>query len=245
MSEYLPGLEPAPVDNDRERFFCVDRTPLPVVRQILSEIDIGTPSTVLDVGCGEGAWSQVARELWPDAFIVGIEPREEAHPYADKHCDLVAGFTFQEFWHNPDDFPSYPRHYDLIAGNPAFSKKLPSGKKHNLFPELIEFAFEHLNPYGTVCYYALNQLGQRGEATIETFKRYPPSEQLRVMQSIGHRGPKRDDVEGSGTGDSRCYSAWIWHAEDVGDGSTKTGWRARNLEMLDADDRRWITVPGT
>jgi hypothetical protein len=57
------------------------------------------PLRILDPGAGSGPWGAVARQLWPDAFIVGVE--------LDKH-------------HPPH--PAYNEWYvgDLIIGNPPF-----------------------------------------------------------------------------------------------------------------------------
>lgn len=247
----LPGLGLAPIDSARDRSFAVDRTPLPVVRQILQalnlEFDDGEIDgdhygqkravRILDIGCGEGAWGQVARELWPRANIVGIEPRREALAHARRHYNLVLGGGFEDW----DGL----RQFDLVMGNPPFSAFGEGGRRINLFPSLIAFGLEALDEFGVLCLYGLDDLGQRGRTTIDVFARTPPSQQLRVTGSIAHRGPKRDDVEGSGAGDSRCYSAWVWYREDLANGSTGVGWSARNLPLLSADDRRWVEIPGT
>lgn len=260
MSEQasLLGLAKAPVDNDRDRAMSLDRTPLPVVRQILKALSLGwgdeavhrdgSPDLdrrahagenmiVLDVGAGEGAWGVVARELWPECRLVAIEPRDDAMPDARRNYDEVFHGEFQDF--------TTDERFDLIVGNPPFSRKLEGGKKENLFPKLVPFGVELLHPEGSLCYYSTNQLGQRGVATVELYETYPPSKELRVTGSIGHRGPKREDVHGSGSGDSACYCAWVWHAEDLADCRTDRGWMSRNLPMLDIEDRRWKTVPGS
>ncbi len=56
-------------------------------RDLAAQIDLDTPLTVIDLGCGPGNSSQVLAERWPDAEIVGldnsagmIEAARNAHP---------------------------------------------------------------------------------------------------------------------------------------------------------------------
>jgi len=222
--------------SDRE--LCVDRTPIPVAQQILMGVDnfgVAEDPRILDVGCGEGAWGIAARRIWPDAHITGIDVRDEARKHAAKVYDEFVGTRFQDY---------EPGGFDLIVGNPPFSTR-DNGRPINLFPALIKFAMKHCNQVsGVVCYYGLNDLGQRSIAPRGSFKQYPPSVQMRVSGTISHRGPKTPAIRGSGAADIRCYSGWLWSMEDINDHSASRGWFTCNLPLLSAADRRWETPPG-
>ena len=241
----LLGLEDVHEDPERLRKFNVDRTPIPIAYQVLAAVAIETAAEfrprprILDVGCGEGAWSVAARRIWPEAWVMGIEPRDEAIPHATRNCDQVVHGYF------PKDLPELDP-FDLVIGNPPFSYKPPGKRKINLFPAFVPAALRLLRRGGTLCFYATNSLGQRGRRTRELFEEHPPWLQLRVSGDVGHRGPKREEIKGSGEQDQRCYSGWVWVADGEGGAmEVQNGWRARNLPELPKDDRRWIQIPGT
>lgn len=67
---------------------------------------------ILDPGAGNGVWGRAARELWPDAFIVGIELDTQHTP--DPAYNM---------W-SPTDFLLYEQDggfFDLVIGNPPYS----------------------------------------------------------------------------------------------------------------------------
>lgn len=249
------GAEQAKVDAARDRSLALDRTPIPVARQILDAVSYQSsryrPRRILDVGCGEGSWGIAARDLWPDAHLTGIDLRGDALPHMQRNYDRAIQGSFPEDMAELGLGP-----FDMVVGNPPFSRVVPGTKtKENLFPSFVRASLRMMRPGSLLCFYALNDLGQRGLCTRQLFngdlylglEACPPCLQLRVAGSIGHRGPKRDDVQGSGTGDSRCYSAWVWTAN--GEGGTaprpSDGWTCIDLPALPVPDRRWTDVPGT
>lgn len=262
---------------DQDRRNNVDRTPLPVARQILREVRSLRGQTrtgsirILDVGCGEGAWSVVAREVWPDSHITGIDIRRAAIPYARRNCDRFICGSFPEAMHEVWASVMGDAKFDIIVGNPPFSVKASRGeRKRNLFPPFVRASLGMLRKGGVLCFYALNDLGQRGESTRELFhgretekyKRATPERreqlpryevepcrpvaQFRVAGAISYRGPKQINIEGSGQSDTRCYSGWVWIAD--GEGGCPPGgdgWTAMDLPPLPKEDRRWVEIPGT
>jgi len=224
------------MSNENDRKLAVDRTPIPVAEQILRALmlDLGKRARILDVGCGEGAWGVAARRVWPHAEISGIDIRT-VDP-SDAYNIVFVG-----------DFREYRsvEYYDLVIGNPPFSCFLSSGKRHNLFPDLLKFAFDVLANPGTICFYGLNDLGQRGATTRDMFDVYCPIGQMRVAGSVSHRGPKDPEIDGSGATDRRCYSAWVWDLGRPRKSGEERSWQTIDLPLLDAKDRRWVTIPGS
>lgn len=228
------GVEAQQVGDERDRLLNVDRTPIPVVRQILRHFAgfhcLRSPgSGILDLGCGEGAWSMVAREIWPRARIVGIEVRPEAARHAERHCDRVIIGDFRSI----EAGDATRGRFDLVIGNPPFAEFI-DGRRVSLFPDLIRFGLAAIAPAsdGAMVLLGLGDLGQRGAAGRAVFAETPPAEQWRIAGSLAFRG--------DGQGDLRCYSAWVWR---VGKGRWPW-WRTLDLPPLPAADRRWSVVPG-
>jgi trans-aconitate 2-methyltransferase len=44
---------------------------------LVARIHIAQPQSIVDLGCGPGNSTQVLRQRWPDARIVGIDPSPE------------------------------------------------------------------------------------------------------------------------------------------------------------------------
>jgi hypothetical protein len=68
---------------------------------------------ILDIGAGEGVWGIGAREVWPNAHIVGVEFRSECRKPG----------AYDHYWHGDlQDFPRlWPGNaFDLVIGNPPF-----------------------------------------------------------------------------------------------------------------------------
>jgi 2-polyprenyl-3-methyl-5-hydroxy-6-metoxy-1,4-benzoquinol methylase len=62
-----------------------DLFPRSKVHQIFRFLDLGSPKTILDAGCGLGYTTTVIAELLPDAHVLGIDLAEDAIAYATNH----------------------------------------------------------------------------------------------------------------------------------------------------------------
>lgn len=93
------------------------RTPEYTIRSTYAKLIDMTPGLhskrsrlrMLDPGAGDGCWGEVARELWPEAFITGVERRDV--PRHNCYDEWLVG-----------DYPEVggEGYYDLIIGNPPF-----------------------------------------------------------------------------------------------------------------------------
>lgn len=89
-------------------------TPVPLIEAALTQFRTFTsgftPDRVLDPGAGTGVWGVAARKHWRDAWIAGVELREQPRPDAYDHWltgDFLASAT---------QLPSV----DLVIGNPPY-----------------------------------------------------------------------------------------------------------------------------
>jgi hypothetical protein len=69
------------------------------------------PPYILDPGAGPGIWGTVARDIWPEALIHGIEIQDQPRPRAYDRYD-IGRF--------PGDHSVSG--YDLVVGNPPFDQ---------------------------------------------------------------------------------------------------------------------------
>ena len=88
-------------------------TPKEIVRAILKDYSErrSSPATIFDPGCGDGVWGEVAKEIWPNSIICGVDIRD------------VPKNNSYDIWHNNTDFLDYKFDYkscDLVIGNPPF-----------------------------------------------------------------------------------------------------------------------------
>ena len=66
---------------------------------------------ILDPGAGPGVWGTVARQIWPESMIHGIDIQEQEKPH---HYDRYDVGRF------PGDWPFSG--YDLVVGNPPYNQ---------------------------------------------------------------------------------------------------------------------------
>lgn len=233
----------------------VDYTPPAVAVQLLLAFGYAHEHErprILDCGAGSGCWSRAARAVFPGCYIVGVDPRESERKNLEAACDEVFIGTLEEY------LATNPEPFDLIIGNPPFS----AFSKH-FWPGLLRER-GLLRPGGTLGFYGLTQWGQStcGSAHLRTWS---PSVQYRVGGRIEHRGegtqtwakiPKKRRVPGGPThelrdngGDSKEYSAWVWHLEDLDQSllRRRPSWTTDQLLELPPAMRKWnpSAVPGT
>lgn len=112
-------------------------TPMRLVRKALTScLPPGfTPRTILDPGAGTlGNWGTVARSIWPDALIVGVEIREVSPPAAYDEWITANLMSWQD-----------ARRFDLVMGNPPFG---------TFGPAIIQAAVERsIAPGGSALFY--------------------------------------------------------------------------------------------
>ena len=212
--------------SERVKEYEIGLTPEPVVRQWLvrlRDIEGMEPRTMLDPAAGDGVFGKVARGVWPDLHIVGVEPREECWEYLDANCDEVVRGTLEEYATGVHAF-------DIIATNPPFSLALP------WLPILRGLLVDG----GLLSFLHLSDLGQRGEANNKLFNANIPSFQNRIPGAIGFRGPGINPETGKKFGtDMRSYSWWMWEKM-----THRRVWLSDQLPRLLGRDLKWVTPPG-
>lgn len=98
------------------------------------------PLRVLDPGAGDGVWGRAARQLWPGAYIVGVENDNQHSP--DPAYDEWHQVDFRAYAINDDE------RFDLIVGNPPY----------RLAEAFIRHGIELLKPGGTGALFFLLRL---------------------------------------------------------------------------------------
>lgn len=187
----VEGKDPAK-DNPND----VYNTPLPFVRVALGIINDWQPTDILDPGAGNGVWGQVARELWPDAYIAGVELRQLPKPsaYDTWHRE---NFLFYQTYHS----------FDLVMGNPPYG--VSEGKKDKKLAEkFVRRSLAFTRPGGRV-YLLLKSVFTEAEGRMQgLFKEYPP---LAIYQSA-RRIPFRPETNGNKT-NTVAYSMFLWEKD--------------------------------
>lgn len=89
-------------------------TPKELIRAVLKDYayNHSEPKSILDPGCGDGVWGEVAKEFWPNAKITGIDIRKI--PRNNSYDNWIT-----------DDFLNsknymVAQNFDLVIGNPPF-----------------------------------------------------------------------------------------------------------------------------
>ncbi len=214
-------LIPEAEDAARLDEYEVWRTPLPVARQPLACLSeqlgwVHRPARVLDPSAGCGVFGVAARERWPDAELVAVEPREEEQAKLHDVYDRVHVSMF-------DSAPLKAGSFDLIVTNPAFS----------LWAQIWETSIRLLAPNGVLVLYLPSTMGHSDEPAErgDIFDFHPPLVQLRVMGRVRHRtgiNPNNGKPYGA---DNRKHSFWVWRKQATG-----SSWRTYNLPRLPRAD---------
>lgn len=90
---------------DRGAYFTPDNLALCICRELLA---LGVqPRTILEPGCGGGAFMRAAAIVWPKADVLGIDLVPECHG--------PGRVVQQDFFDKIDGAP-----FDLVLGNPTF-----------------------------------------------------------------------------------------------------------------------------
>lgn len=228
-----PGVK---VDNDRARANEMDCTPIPLIRQILPQLQetIGrAPQVLLDTHAGAGAFGMVCGEIWPKCVRFGIEIREEEEANLRNNYERHSIDDFTKVLETPRRLCGL-REVDLVITNPAFSDA------YDLVEKLMQSKV--MNPGAHIVLLQLNEFGQRSERGADVFSKFPPWAQARIPGSIKFRTGINPANGKKWAADLRSYSWWIWKAGVNRD--EERGWAARNLPRLPAEDRQWKIRPG-
>lgn len=231
-------LLPTPPEHDEERlrYFCVDRTPLGVIRQgVTWAIDRHVSKrlrrpVILDCSAGEGGFHEVLKKLYPRSHRIAVEPRAECEEHLRRHAHEVIIGGFLDELHQPRaDVPKA----DIIAANPPFAD--PDEKP--LWMHFWRACSSLLNPGGVLVLLGLNEIGQRGKKDHKAFQSVSPTDQGRIAGPIKFRGVRRG-------ADMRCYSWWCQGERARQKRGHEVGWHTANLPWLPKEDREWRTIPG-
>ena len=102
----------------------------------------------------------------------------------------------------------------------------------------------------------LNELGTRGEASRDLWKRCPPLYQWRIGGTLKFRVGKNPKTGKPWGADMRSYSWWVWQLVDgefvraddredeEQDEDRPPVWLAEDLPTLTAGERQWKIKPG-
>ena len=104
-----PTINTMPIDGEKGRvergaFFTPDLLARAIARTLGELI---SPSTVLEPGCGGGAFLRAARAEWPSALLTGVD----LLPACDGPGAIFTGDIFR-----------HQGRYDLILGNPDYGR---------------------------------------------------------------------------------------------------------------------------
>jgi hypothetical protein len=217
---------PEVLDEARLREHEADFTPMPVVRQCLEHAVrlsgwSGDPESVCDPAAGGGVWLREMSRLWPCAYALAIEKREEERVHLERIAtDVVVGDALDH-----RSYAGLPP-VDLFATNPAFS----------LF---CDYADTLLTRAEDVWLFSPIDANVRGEESSKWLEQNAVYVQrcLWVRGGVGFRGPGTNQ-------DFRQYGLWMFRANPEPE-SGPDGWPVTLLPWLDGKDRRWVTRPGT
>lgn len=196
---------------DREKLYQVDRTPVAVARQGVAILNTLSPRRVVDIGAGDGVFGIACREMWPDAELIAVEPREEERDGLSRIYDTVIVAKAADA-----DIPMA----DVIIGNPPWRSE---------WAGIVQAARESLTLFGSLVLLGPSSWGHSDEPSecARLFDEWSPVAQWRIHGRVAFRG--------GSSADNRKCSYWEWRSGQGGLGS----WRTYVLPRLDASERRW------
>lgn len=109
---------------ENDAYFMRDDLPIAALRAAVPPML--APELVLDPGAGAGAWGNAAKELWPNAHLVGVDI-DGSLPMPNSYDDWITGNFLEQ------DFSDYGfAGFDLIIGNPPYGKNAEPFIRHGL-----------------------------------------------------------------------------------------------------------------
>lgn len=185
-------------------------TPEPLIRAALLRAKADCfrqdfhPQIILDPGAGSGAWGTVARSIWPDARIVGVEARDVEKPFG------YDDWFRQDFltWESP-----YPA-VDLVIGNPPYGVGADNTKHKHLAEHFVRKAISVTALGGYVYFLLLLSFSESAYRARGFWKEYQCAFKLTLADRPSFKprfDKKRQRVIPNGT-DARAYAMYLWRA---------------------------------
>lgn len=158
---------------------------------------------VLDPGCGSGVFGRAVRKVWPDAFIVGIDIRKSIPAGIDHAYDeLHLGVSFLDW--EPQDGSGF----DVIIGNPPFSKPTP-----NIAEAFIHHAIPLLKDEQSILAFLLRLNFWGGQERYETLWSYRKPFSVDAFPKRPSFGLNKHGKPGT---DGQEYAAFLWDRTSTG-----------------------------
>lgn len=157
-------------------------TPEPLVRAALGLLPVHKQDMViLDPGAGRGVWGRAARNRFPKAEIIGVEP------------NFSRPKEYNEWWKSDYRFlTNTSQKADWVIGNPPY----------RLAEEFVRTSLDLLRPGGMLCFLlrlAFLESSKRGNGL---WKEFPPSSVHVLME--------RPSFTENGKTDETAYGIYIW-----------------------------------
>ena len=160
--------------------------------------DLGPNLRILDPGAGAGIWGSCCRNLWPNAWIAGVELRE-VRP-AGAYDQWVIG-EFNEF----SITDPAPGTWDLVIGNPPYRES----------ESFIRVGLHYLRSGGRLLF-LLRLAFLEGQRRGDGLWRELPPKRVDVCKA-------RTSFSGDGKSNATAYGLYLW--EKGFEGETTLGWR--------------------
>jgi hypothetical protein len=186
--------------NSEQRNSAVDEfiTPEGLIRACVHVIaKLITPTRILEPGANTGQWGKVLREVFPYAFITGIEIMDIPKP--EWYDDWIVG-----------DFLTYNPgiDFDLVIGNPPYSCYL-SGKRQTVALSFVKHSLELLS--GGFLGFLLNTNFRHPAKHVELFKQHRP---IVIGDCVGrpsyYKADKRTKTYGKANTNAYNYAFFVW-----------------------------------
>ena len=152
----------------------------------------GSGISVLDPGCGSGAWGRALRARLPHARIVGVEQD------AGRIAVAREAYTYV-LWGDFLKIRRWPLAFDFIVGNPPYA----------LAEAFIMRSLELLRPGGMALFLLRT-------AFMESQGRYERMFSGIARPTSVYSLVERPSFTGDGKTDATAYSLFLWHTRDFG-----------------------------
>lgn len=182
-----PDALPAGERRERGAYYTPDALALAICRT-LDNVIAPSPETILEPGCGGGAFLRAARAVWPLAGLVGLD----LVPACDGPGAVLVGDIFK---FTPAEVKADT---DLVLGNPDFA----------IAEKVVRHCLDLLAPGGHLAF-LLRASFLGSSARVPLYAAHP----LRYLQPIA----QRPSFTGGGS-DPMEYALFVWQQGHTGRG---------------------------